>query len=120
MNRGILLVQTEAVVGRDDEFNEWYEQIHIPEILSDSGFRSARRFRIVSQDRSGAPAGDGDWWTYLALYEVEAEDLAATLVYVRARVLTPSDAVRIDLPDRVQLYEEISEHQAPESFDRSV
>jgi hypothetical protein len=110
VNKGILVVQTEAVAGRDAEFNDWYETVHIPEVLEESGFKSARRFEVVRHDKNGAPVGDGDWWTYMAVYEVEADDLAEALARARSRTLTPSDAVRGDLPDRVQLYAQISEH----------
>jgi hypothetical protein len=43
-----------------DEFNEWYESVHAPEVLACPGFVSARRWRL----NDGSPR-------FLAVYELE-------------------------------------------------
>jgi hypothetical protein len=110
VQKGILLVQTEPVAGREDEYHRWYEEVHIPEVLIEQSFTAARRFELVSHDQAGRPIGEGDLWRYLAVYEVEADDLAEALASVQARTLVSSDAVRTDLPDRFQLFVQISAH----------
>jgi hypothetical protein len=45
----------------DNEFNRWYDQEHIPELLKVPGYRTARRYRAVE----GEPK-------YLAIYEIGA------------------------------------------------
>ncbi|HEX8704440.1 MAG TPA: DUF4286 family protein [Myxococcaceae bacterium] len=45
---------------REDEFNRWYDEIHIPELLTFEGVISGRRFKpLMGEDR----------WQYLAVYE---------------------------------------------------
>jgi hypothetical protein len=68
--KGILLVMTKPAEGRDDEYNDWYNEIHLPEVLDVPGFTAARRF-VGEPTASGAvpPA------PYLAVYEIEADDL---------------------------------------------
>ncbi len=42
-----LLVLTNAVEGRDDEFNQWYDHQHIPDALDVPGYVAAQRFRLA-------------------------------------------------------------------------
>jgi hypothetical protein len=91
MARGILVVQTAALDGREDDFHDWYDNVHIPEILKVPGFISARRYARV---------GGEDGLPYLAIYEVEADDLqdvlAATATAREAGEFTTSDAIKPD------------------------
>jgi len=67
-------VWTDAVEGREDEYNAWYNDIHLPEVLDVPGFIAAKRFRVLpAPDR---PASH----RYLAIYEIESDDPEATLV----------------------------------------
>lgn len=88
---------------RDGELNEWYDGTHVPELLAVPGFVSARRFRRVGGD--GGPE-------YLAVYEIEADDLAAPVQELRRRSAagetTRSDALQVDPPPVVALYEELA------------
>ena len=63
---------------REDEFNEWYNNVHIPLTLkSPLGIVAASRY-----ERLDLKEGQGK---YLAIYEIETEDmeqaLAAHMVY---------------------------------------
>jgi hypothetical protein len=86
------LALSDAVPGCEDEFNAWYEDVHIPQILDVPGFVSARRFEAVE-------VGDGPIKRrrYMTLYEIEAEDAAQAIAALRARRgtdrLTPSAAL---------------------------
>lgn len=71
----LYFVQSNAVDGRDDEFNEWYDTTHIPDILALDGFVSAQRFRrSTALDRPDAAAPE---FTYIALYEIEGDPKTA-------------------------------------------
>jgi hypothetical protein len=85
MARYIQTVLTGPVEGADDEFNRWYDGTHLREVLSVPGFVSARRFASATP---GEPR-------YLAIYEIETDDLDATLAAMAARAqsLTMSDAL---------------------------
>jgi hypothetical protein len=71
-----LLVLTNAVKGRDDEFNKWYDNQHIPDALDVPGYVAAQRFALADVQMPGAPASP---WRYLAIYEIEISDLKATM-----------------------------------------
>ncbi len=76
MDRYKLLVLTNAVKGRDDEFNQWYDNQHIPDALDVPGYVTAQRFHLADTQMAGAPASR---WCYLAIYEIESDDLKATM-----------------------------------------
>jgi hypothetical protein len=110
--RGILAVQTEARAGADDEYNAWYDGVHVPEVLATPGFLSCRRFRLLHSPH--APAGhEQEWARYLAIYEIAGRDLAGAHGELMARVhggeLTISAALA-PRPYRSQLFEQIAEH----------
>ena len=104
MARAVYVVRTRAVSpDRNDELNEWYDGTHIPELLTVPGFVSARRFRRV---------GDDDTPEYLAIYEIDADDVSAPLRELRRRAAagetTRSDALQLEPPPVVGLYEELT------------
>jgi hypothetical protein len=72
MERWLLTVESNCCdPSREDEFNDWYDNIHLPDILETPGFVSAVRYENTS------PAeGQGK---FLAMYEIETDDLARTL-----------------------------------------
>jgi len=74
MARHLLVVRTNPLEGKEDEFNRWYSETHIREVVQIPGFESAQRFR-----RSADQIREPDEFAYLALYELETDDLAATL-----------------------------------------
>jgi hypothetical protein len=101
MARGVMVVRTRPAEGREDEFNDWYSNVHVPELLETPGFVGARRFRSL----------DGDH--YLAIYELDADDVSVPVAEWRARSAagqsSRSDAMQLDPPPQVTLYELISE-----------
>jgi hypothetical protein len=64
----LLVVRTDVAPEHEAAFNEWYDEVHLPEIVGVPGVRSGRRYRIVEGDDvfpgKGVPA-------YLAVYELE-------------------------------------------------
>ena len=44
MEKWINILATNCDPTREDEYNHWYDQIHIPDILKTPGFVRARRF----------------------------------------------------------------------------
>jgi hypothetical protein len=66
------VILTDPTDGREDDFLRWYEA-HIPEILDNyPGLTTGHLFRAAPQQRTGQ-APD---WRYLALYALEADDVA--------------------------------------------
>jgi hypothetical protein len=99
------IVQTSPTPGREDEFNEWYDNVHVPEILTLPEFISGRRLRLVADDPFEGPR-------YLAVYEIESDDIAATLRTVKNTAPARTKSGAIDTSVSVVLtYEAIGELQ---------
>lgn len=56
---------------REDEFKDWYDNVHIPDVLETEGYLTAARYEITE-----AVEGQGK---YVAVYEIETEDLDAMM-----------------------------------------
>jgi len=69
--KGLLLVDIEVDPEREDEFNRWYDEEHLPEKRAAAGFHSARRFKHHS-----------DPHRYLAVYEVDDADTVTNSSYM--------------------------------------
>lgn len=69
MATALLVVLTEPVEGREDEYNDWYTNDHLVDVLAAAGFRAAQRYQFVPSKLSRNPAAP-----YLAIYEVDAAD----------------------------------------------
>ena len=71
-----LVVFSNALEGRDADFNDWYDNQHLGDVLAVPGFYRAQRLTI---DRT--LTGEAAEFKYLAVYEFEADDLDRTLGY---------------------------------------
>ena len=85
---GRLIVLTNAAEGRDDEFNTWYDTIHLGEVLRLGPFTAAQRFRI----------GDDQMFPqthrYVALYDFDGEpQKAIDALQNGAETMNMSDAM---------------------------
>lgn len=87
-----LLVHSNPVEGREDEYNEWYNTVHIPEILGVPGFVAAQRYVLSDKQRDGIELPRH---TYLAIYELTIEPEEAFAV-LGQRTPTRSDAIDQD------------------------
>jgi hypothetical protein len=81
MDRYMFVVMTNAVEGQDEAFNAWYDSQHVGDVLKVPGFRSAQRF-VLPPDQAGPNVKH----RYLALYEVETDDVKATQAALGAAV----------------------------------
>lgn len=70
MSRTLLLVFSNPVDGREEEYDAWYTEHHLDEILAIDGFRLAQRFRLAGDARMVQDTPDAPY-RHLALYEVE-------------------------------------------------
>jgi hypothetical protein len=100
--KGILLIESRpSSPDRDQDYNTWYDEVHLRELVALDGFVSARRLRPVD--------GDGP---YVALYEIEGDNLQAILdnMVANARQLHMSDALQLDPPPIVRLLQLTTEY----------
>ena len=80
MAKAIVLVFTNcADAAREKEFNEWYDNTHVPDILETPGFVGCTRYELM-----GDPGpGQGK---FLAVYDVESDDLPSAMAALQQRV----------------------------------
>jgi len=94
MAKYTFIVMTNPVAGKEAEYNDWYNKHHVPDVLNVPGFACAQRMRLADTQFGGEPHKT---FKYLALYEIETDDLAGTLKELRARGgtadMVPSDAI---------------------------
>lgn len=88
MTKFTYLVLTNAAPGREDEFDRWYSEQHVPDVLRVPGVVSAQRFRRVPKQS----ATGQQLWQYMALYECDASEPDVVTDGIRARINT------VDMP----------------------
>ena len=72
-----LIVFTKPTEGKEAEYNRWYDEVHLREVLETDGFVAAQRFALAPEQIGDA--GDQAPSRYLAIYEIEADSLEAAL-----------------------------------------
>ena len=94
MAKYTFLALTNPVEGKEAEYNEWYDKHHVPDVVNVPGFVSGQRFKLADSQFGGEASKA---YKYLALYEIETDDIAATIKELQARGgtadIVPSDAI---------------------------
>jgi hypothetical protein len=92
----LFMVRSNAKPGQEEAYNHWYNNVHLAEVLSIDGFKSAQRFALHdTQIQADQPHG------YLALYEISTDEVAATMTRLgEATWLNMSDAID---PESIQI-----------------
>jgi hypothetical protein len=89
----------------EDEFNDWYDRQHVPDVLKVPGVKAVQRFRTAR------PADDVPG-RYVATYEIEADDVGEVIARCKARAGTDQMPVSPTLDrqrGRQMLYEAVGE-----------
>jgi hypothetical protein len=100
MPEGILYVESRpASPEQAAEYHRWYDEIHIPEILTLDGFVSGRRFGSLTDDGS-----------FVSVYELDdvARARAALAAAGRAGTMSPPTGVRLDPPPTVRWFGDVT------------
>lgn len=63
MDGGRMVVFSSCTAGKDEEFNRWYDDIHVPEVLAVGPIVACQRFKVA--DAQAMPQQH----RYLAIYE---------------------------------------------------
>ncbi len=72
MTKYIMVVGSGPVEGKEDEYNKWYDEIHLPEVCALPGVTGAKRF-------ASSPTVPGER-PYLAIYDLDIEGDPAAVV----------------------------------------
>jgi hypothetical protein len=96
---------TNAVEGKEDEFNEWYSKRHLKDVIAVPGFVSAQRYKIV-----GEPVAAEPLWRYFASYELDTDDPQGAIADMMSRVNTEKMPMNDGMDSKfyVVLYEAIT------------
>lgn len=79
MAQWILLVYTNCTdPSREQEFNDWYDNVHVPDVLETTDFVGCNRYVI---NNPGA-----DTSNYLATYEIETDDIDRTMMALQEQM----------------------------------
>lgn len=99
------LVLTNPVSGREAEYNDWYDNTHLSDVLRVPGFVAAQRFKCE------VPASDGHVYNYMAIYEIESDNPQAVLDNLTSKAGTPEMSMTEALDE--QIYAVIYTDHAP-------
>lgn len=107
MPRYNLFAFTNPVPGQEQEFNDWYTDVHLGDVLKLPGVQAAQRFSLADVQLREGPHP----WSYMAVYEIEIDDLNRTLTALRAASGTDAMPLSPALQDSrmVWIYEPITE-----------
>jgi len=71
-DKTLFLVLSNPTAGMEEEYNEWYDTVHVPEVLATPGMVSAQRFALRETEASRA-SGAEPAHRYLAVYEMKGD-----------------------------------------------
>lgn len=84
-----LIALTTPLPGREQEYHDWYNNVHLPELVNGLGLLGAQRFELVTK------MGGADTNPYLAIYDIETDDPADFLARMgelaRSGKMTPGN-----------------------------
>ena len=105
----LVLVLTEPAEGQDDAFHDYYENIHLDEVIASAGWQSAQRYRLAGVAGEAAPL------PYLAVYEAEGEDADDVLAQLNdSRAQRQQSKALNKLTGRIWVYEPTGpKHETP-------
>lgn len=77
-----LVVMSRPVAGKEDQYNDWYQNRHLHDITDVDHFESAQRFKLVRS------LNGQEYPPYLAIYDIVADDVEAALLDMKSRART--------------------------------
>lgn len=70
-----MLVLTNPIEGRDEEFNRWYDNVHLKDVIAVPGVTGASRFKSVLPGE----------WKYAAIYRLDCADPQSVMQEITGR-----------------------------------
>jgi hypothetical protein len=87
MKKYILTTFSLPIIGKEAEYNQWYDNIHCPDLLMIPAVKTAQRFFPEPRLNAGSP--------YLAIYELETDDINSVMQSLQdgTYAIRPSNAI---------------------------
>src|SRR5258706_1393826 len=79
-----IVLSNPTTPAQEEEYNDWYNRVHLPDVLNVPGFVAAQRFRLADTQFDKNPSHK-----YLAKYELETDNLETLLAELASRMGTP-------------------------------
>jgi hypothetical protein len=100
-----LVVLSNPVAGREQEYNDWYDNQHVGDVLRNPGFVSAPRLKLLRTTPANLSLP-----RYAVIFQFDSADLEATIVEVRRRLAAGITrfSTSFDTPTSISRYYEIS------------
>jgi len=109
MGKYVLVVPSSAKDGRDADYNDWYNTTHIHDLLAIPGIKVGRRYVPSAASPMPPPAN------YLAIYEIECDDIGAVMGEMNNRAMAGqmalTDALDMDSA-KMWVFEQTLEERA--------
>jgi hypothetical protein len=103
----VMMVLTRCKPGTDAEFNDWYDRIHIPDLLTIPDVVGAQRFKLAETQRVESRPEHN----YLSVYELETDNLPATYKDMGERIAGFAKTDTLERPTWVYVYSAIGERK---------
>ena len=88
MEKWILVVYTNCTdPTKEAEFNSWYDNIHVPDILETPGILNANRYLNNGSDESTGK--------FVAIYEIQTEDIETTMTALKDNIGKKTEQGRV-------------------------
>ena len=98
------LVHSNAVEGMEEEYNQWYNEVHLKEVLQIEGFNAAQRFEL-----SPVQLVEEQEYKYLAMYEVDSDDVEGTKERLIAAASWLDISPALDLKLHVSIFKSVKD-----------
>ena len=91
----VLVVFTDPVEGREADFNEWQDKVHVPDVLTIPGYLSAQRYKLSNAQFSTSGQQRS---RYMTVYQIETDDLAGVFAEAGQRMASMrfTDALQME------------------------
>jgi hypothetical protein len=78
MARYIMTVRSNPVAGREDEYNQWYDQFHVRELVQTPTLVAGQRYKLAPIEMPDYPGYQKAKHRYMVVYEIETDSLEQT------------------------------------------
>lgn len=100
-----MVVCSNPVAGKEVEYNDWYTNVHLKEVLQVKGLKAAQRFILTKAQMSESQAHK-----YMAIYEIENDDIEGTVQRLAAAAAKFSMKPVIDMENAtISIFQSITD-----------
>lgn len=96
-NNCYLIALTKPLPGKEAEYNQWYDNIHLKEVVAIDRVLSGKRFKLADTQMTETP----HYYKYMVIYEIEAGHYEEALENIKAAMPNMNIEPVIDPTDQL-------------------